>query len=165
MSTPRFIIAAVVGCVIGFASVRIAQSDGSGSGSAIGSAGSGSAVAIPDGSILVTPAPTPADALHDPLKEPAAAIDDVKAAKSLGWPVLVLAVVTLLARLAGSLGKSIPLLAPLGKGKVALVVGAIAAIGAAGYSAAFGGGSLVTIATAVLIAGIAAWNAAAKVTA
>lgn len=95
--------------------------------------------------------PAPADKLHDPIAAPKAAWDDVKAAKKMGWPVLVFAVLVMLAKLLGR-AKKYKLLAALGKGKVAVVVGAVGALGTACYNAAAEGGAW----SAMLLAGLVA---------
>jgi hypothetical protein len=128
---------------------------GSGSSSAVISAGSGSAVAavVTATTSSATVAVT-ADQVHDVLSSPAAAFDDVKAARKIGWPALVFVVALILARLAGKLGaiQGWPALAKLNTGKVAVVVGGIAAIAAAGYNAAASGGSAIAIATGAFFA-------------
>lgn len=98
-------------------------------------------VAQLDGSAVPeTPAPTPADKLHDPISEPAATLDDVKQAKRQGWAVLAFAIGVIASRLLGR-AKSIKWLAWLGKGRTAVVVGGFAAIVTAGYNAVAEGGS------------------------
>lgn len=94
---------------------------------------------------------TPADNLHDPVTAPGAAWDDVKAAKKTGWAVAVFAGLVMLCKLLGR-AKKLPMLAALGKGKTAVVVGALGALGAACYNAAADGGAW----TAMLIAGVTA---------
>jgi hypothetical protein len=121
---------------------RYAVADGSGSALAEGSAA---------GSASAPPAATPADELHDPIAAPAQAWDDVKAAKKVGWAVLVFAVLTMMAKLAGRM-KTVKFFAPLGKGKVAVVIGALGALGASCYNAAAEGGAW----TAMLVAGVTA---------
>jgi len=98
-----------------------------------------------------TPTAAPADKLHDPVSSPAAAWDDVKAAKKVGWSVLVFAVLVMLAKLA-SRAKGIKIFAVLGKGKVAVVVGAVGALAASCYNAAAEGGAW----TAMLMSGVVA---------
>lgn len=93
-----------------------------------------------------------ADKLHDPASSPAAAFDDLKAAKKVGWSVVAFALLVMLARLASRFGKPGTFLAGLGKGKAAVVVGAVGAIAAACYNAAADGGAW----TATLAAGVAA---------
>lgn len=97
-----------------FAVVKLSHADGSaGSGSAVsaisGDSGSGlGSQVVPSGSGSGS-ASTPADKLADPTKAPLAAIDDLKAAKSQGWAMLVLvgliAVAKLLAFAPGAVGK------------------------------------------------------------
>lgn len=124
--------------------VLIAQADtgSTGSGSAHSDAGSASTPAAPSAS-------SPSDKLHDPLSSPGASWDDLKAAKKVGWAAAVFAFLVLLCKLLGRLkGK----LSWLGKGKVPVVVGAIAALAAACYNAAVDGGAW----TATLMAGFVA---------
>ena len=107
-------------------------------------------VAAPDAGSSSSAA-TPADKLHDPVSAPGAAWDDVKAAKKVGWPVLVFVVLIMLCKLL-SRAKSLPYLAALGKGKAAVAIGALGALGAACYNAAADGGAW----TALLVAGLVA---------
>lgn len=102
-----------------------------------------------DAGSAAAPAATPADQLHDPVSSPAAAWDDVKAAKKVGWASLVFAVLVMVAKLASRLGGRFK---TLGTGKVAVVIGAIGALGAACYNAAADGGAW----TAMLVAGMLA---------
>jgi len=60
--------------------------------------------AAPSSGSAATPAPAPHDQLHDPLSDPAATFDDVKAAKRQGWPLAILAVGVILLRIAERLG-------------------------------------------------------------
>jgi hypothetical protein len=116
--------------------------------------GSGSAVLAPVGVGSATPTapPAPADKLHDPIAAPGAAWDDIKAAKKVGWSVAVFAALVMLARLLARFGGRVRLLAVLGKGKVAVVVGAVGALAASCYNAAAEGGAW----TAMLVAGMTA---------
>lgn len=95
-----------------------------------------------------------ADQVHDVLTSPIAAYDDVRAAKKLGWPALVFIVAIILARLAGKLGaiQGWSLLAKLNTGKVAVVIGGVAAVAAAGFNAATAGGSMIAILTGAFFA-------------
>lgn len=95
-----------------------------------------------------------ADQVHDVLTSPIAAYDDVRAAKKLGWPALVFIVALILARLAGKLGaiQGWSLLAKLNTGKVAVVIGGVAAVAAAGFNAATAGGSLIAVLTGAFFA-------------
>lgn len=96
-------------------------------------------------------APTPADKLHDPLSAPGASWDDLKAAKKVGWPLAVFAGLIMLCKLLAR-AKSVSFLAALGKGKTAVVIGALGALGAACFNAAAEGGAW----TALLVAGVTA---------
>jgi hypothetical protein len=104
----------------------------------------------------------PSDQLHDPLSNPVQSYDDLLAAKHLGWPVLAFALVLMLARVAGTLGKNISWLAVLGQGKVAVVVAGLAAVSASAYNTAFSGGSLVAVLTAAVLALATYWDSASK---
>lgn len=100
---------------------------------------------------------TPADQLHDPLKDPKAAIDDVKQAKRQGWAMLAFAIGVIAAKLLGR-AKKWPKLAFLGKGRAAVIVGAACAIVTACYNALAEGGSLYAAGYAGLLAVAAYWN-------
>lgn len=129
-----------------------------------GSAGSGSVVAVVDAGSGSAASSTPADKLADPVDNPTAAYDDLKAAKRESWPVLAFAIVLMLARVVGKAGKSVPLLAKLATGRVAVVVAGAAAVAAAGYNAAFAGGSAIALITAVVATALAYWNSQAAPT-
>jgi hypothetical protein len=94
----------------------------------------------------------PADQLHDVVDAPKAAWDDVAAAKRVGWSVAVFAGLVIIARLAARLGRNVKLLAVLGRGKVAVVIGAAGAIGASCYNAAIAGGAWTALLSAALVA-------------
>lgn len=102
-------------------------------------------------------AETPADKLHDPLKDPKAAIDDVKQAKRQGWPMLAFALGAIAAKLLGR-SKKWPKLAFLNKGRTAVIVGMFCAVTTAGYNALAAGGSMYAMGYAVAIAVAAYWN-------
>lgn len=140
---------------LSFASVFVARhafadSGSAGSGSALIAAGSGS------GSAIAAP-----PVLHD-LSNPTAVLSDLEAAKRLGWVVLAFAVLVLLSRGVGLLGKDIPKLAWLNTGKWAVVIGGVGALGLAGYNAAALGGSFYAVFGALVTAGLAFYNAEAK---
>lgn len=101
-------------------------------------------------------APAPADKLHDPLSSPQGAIDDVKAAKKIGWGVGLLAILVLASRIAARAGGVFSF---LGKGKAALVIGAGAAVSATAYNAAAERGSWFAVLLAAIVAGAAYWDA------
>lgn len=111
------------------ATVAVGSNSGSGSGSA-----------------------TPAQAFPDPVDSPAATIDTLKAARSIGWACLVFAVLTVLARIVGRVGKNSKWFAWLHKGKAAVLVGAVGALALATYNALALGGTLIAGALAGLIA-------------
>lgn len=136
----------------------------------IGSFGLADAQPVDAGPVLVEPfigagpapapaAPKPSDSLDNPATDPVAAWDDAKAAKKIGWVALVFALGVMLAKLAGTLGKSIRQLAWLDKGKTAVVVGGVLAVGAAGYDTLASGGSLLAVALGAWTAFWAYWNA------
>lgn len=126
-----------------FPIVAIAQPGSGSDATALGSA----APAPAPGSV-----PAPADKLHDPVASPQAAWDDVKAARKDGWAIAAFAVLVMLAKLAARLGRDVKWLALLGKGKAAVVVGAVGALATACYNAAAEGGAW----SAMLMAGAVA---------
>jgi hypothetical protein len=93
----------------------------------------------------------PSDKIHDPITEPGAAWDDVKAAKKIGWAAAVFAVLLVIGRLA-SRAKSIGFLGWLGKGRTAIVVAGALAVAAGCYDVAVQGGSPLSMAVAGLLA-------------
>jgi hypothetical protein len=111
------------------------------------------ASALPDAGSASAPAP--ADKLHDPASSPKAAWDDLRAAKKDGWAIAAFAALVMLCKLASRVGKKFKWLAFLGKGKVAIVVGAAGALATACYNAAAEGGawSAMLMAGAVAVAG------------
>lgn len=112
--------------------------------------------------VSTTPNPvTPADALHDPLASPAAAVSDLRAAKSTGWAALLGAIVVMLCRLAGSLART-GVLAALGRGNLAIGIGLVAAMGAGVYNAAAEGGNWFALLFAGALAATAAWQVRPK---
>ena len=126
--------------------VQVAQLDGSAT-PALSDAGSASApVAVPA---------APADKLADPSTQPKQAWDDLRAAKKDGWAIAAFAALVMLCKLVSRLGKKFKWLAFLGKGKVAIVVGAAGALATACYNAAADGGawSAMLMAGAVAVAG------------
>lgn len=135
-----------------------AQAPDAGSGSATVAAaatGSGS-------DIVPLPATTvPADKIHDPLSNPQAAFDDVKAAKKIGWGVLALTVLLIACRLASRLGG---IFTKLGQGKFALGVAAVGAFAMTAYNAVLLGGTWIAALFAAMMAGAAAWDSKAKST-
>ncbi len=112
----------------------------------------GSAEVVAAGSDAAPAPAKPADKLHDPAAAPSAAWDDLKAARKDGWAIAVFAALVMLSKLASRLGKNVKLLAALGKGKVAVVVGAVGALATACYNAAATGGAW----SAMIMAGAAA---------
>jgi len=106
-------------------------------------------------------AKVPVDELDDPLENPAAAIDDLKAAKRTGWVIFVFAIVTMVARVLGKLGKrkELPWLAWLNRGKTAIGIGLVSSLGAAGYNALADGGSYYALAAALVMGFATFWDA------
>lgn len=90
---------------------------------------------------------SPATQLHDPISSPSASWDDLKAARKVGWPLVVFAGLIMLAKLAKRGGERFAWLA---RGKTPVVVGALGALGAACYNAAATGGAW----SATLFAGV-----------
>lgn len=107
------------------------------------------AIETPAAGSAATPAPTakPSDALHDPVSDPGATLDDVKAAKKYGWGAAGFAVLLVVLKLA-SKAKSIGALAWLGKGRVATVVAGATVVLAGCYDTLMQGGSWVATAIA-----------------
>lgn len=103
--------------------------------------------------------PPPSASVPDPAEHPVQAWDDAKAARKSGWPVLVFFVLVALTKalaygrdkLAGMPGIGW-IAARLAKGKAAMIVAGVAALGAAGYDALANGGSLTA---ALMAAGVA----------
>jgi hypothetical protein len=111
----------------------------------------------------VAPVPAPAKpsaSLANPATDPIEAWSDAKAAKKIGWVALVFALATMLAMGVGTIGKNISKLAWLNKGRAAVVVGGVAAIGAAGFDVAVQGGSPVALGLALWTAGLAYYQRA-----
>ena len=120
---------------------------------AFADAGSGSAVAtdagVTDaGSASATPAPA-APVIHDPSTDPAGFISDLKTAKTSGWGVAILVGVFGLCELL-SRAKLLPSLAWLGKGRISIAIGAIAAFATTSITALAGGGTWTAVALAAL---------------
>lgn len=104
------------------------------------------------------PAPLPSDSLDNPLSAPGPAFDDLKAAKKIGWAALAFAIVTMGAMAAGTVGRNIPWLSWLNRGRAAVIVGGVFATGAAGYNAAVEGGSIMAMIMAVMLGAAAYYN-------
>jgi hypothetical protein len=97
----------------------------------------------------------PASQLHDPVGSPAAAFDDIKAAKKLGWGLMVLAALIMLCRVLGRLGGKFKVLAT---GRVAVVVAAVSTLAVTSYNALALGGTWMAAASAAVVALAAFWN-------
>lgn len=102
-------------------------------------------------------AATPADKLNDPISSPQAAFDDLKAAKKLGWGLLVLATLIMLCRLVGRLGYK-----PLSTGRAAVVTAAVGTVAVTAYNALALGGTWLAAAAAAIVALAAWWDSQAK---
>lgn len=113
-------------------------------------AGSGSGSAI-----VTAPVTQPSDAIDDPVSNPAAAFDDIKAAKKLGWGVLALAIIIVACK---GLSKVGGVFKKLGEGKFALVVGSVGTLAMTAYNALMLGGTWVAALAAAIVAAAAAWN-------
>ena len=111
-----------------------------------------------------TPAlPKKAEALPNPAEHPVLAWNDAKLARKTSWPLAIWAVLAMLGKLlaygADKL-KNVQIIGGLakwlGKGKHAMIVAGIGAVGAAGYNTLIEGGTLVAalVASGVAIAGI-----------
>lgn len=89
----------------------------------------------------------PADALHDPLTNPAGAYDDIRAAKRTGWGAVFLVVLIMACGVASRISASLSWLA---KPRVLLAVGSLGTFGATAYNAiALGGTWVAALAAAV----------------
>lgn len=95
---------------------------------------------------------TAATTAHDPLAAPAEYISDIKAAKRYGWAPFAFWILWQASVLIGRLSKATSALAFLNRGRAAVVIAALAALGLATYNALALGGSIV----AALLAGIVA---------
>lgn len=153
----RFLLALIIGAGITFGAFTLIDAAADNE-ALVADAGSGSSLSVTTAtadtpvevSSTAAPAPTtkPADKLHD-ATNPGAAWDDLKAAKKVGWPLAIFAALIILARAVSKLGSKV---AFLGKGKVAVLVGAVGAIAASCYNAAADGGAW----TATMVAGVTA---------
>lgn len=103
--------------------------------------------------------PAPAAVLHDPVVDPTGAIDDIQAARRLGWPIAVGVIAALLAMALGTAGARIRWLSWLARGTAATALGAVSACGSAAFDAAVLGGSPVVVAVAAIGAVLAFWRA------
>lgn len=116
--------------------------------------GSGSAIialvdaGVGDAGAVSVSAAAPADSLHDPVSSPPAAWDDVKAARKVGWPLVVFAALIMLCKAFRRAGERFAWLAT---GKMPVVVGALGAIATSCYNAAADGGAWTATAFAGLM--------------
>jgi len=144
-------IALIIGLVLSLGLIAVdihnAWADDPPASLSVGSASSGSAD--------VTAAPAPHDSVANPVQHPAQAWSDEKAARKTSWPLAFwLGAVMLGKALAYGRDKlkNVPLVGKaaqwLAKGKGAMIVAAIVAVGAAGYDVVVGGGSWVAALTA-----------------
>lgn len=100
-----------------------------------------------------TPAPAPpADQLHNPLTDPRAAWDDVKAAKKIGWPLALLAGLIMVARALGYAGDRWPKFKAFAKlgGITGTIVAGVSACGAAAFNTLALGGTWFAVAAAAV---------------
>lgn len=122
-------------------------------GQVAAAAGSGSGSAPP-------PAATP-PVFHDPTTDPSAFVADIiNLWHSGGWAAALMLLVVGLLEGAAALGKSIPGLAWLGKGRVSLVIGGATGVAAAALNALVGGGQWAAVLTALVAAALAFWHQA-----
>lgn len=101
----------------------------------------------------------PSDSIHDPVTDPAATYDDMKAAKKLGWGILALAIIIVVCKVLARLGG---MFKKLGEGKFALIVASVGTLAMTAYNALLLGGTWLAALAAAIVAGAAAWDAAAK---
>ncbi len=99
----------------------------------------------------------PSDSIDDPVKAPAAAFDDVKAAKKTGWTMLLLVVLIMALRGLGYL-KGLSFLA---RDRVAIVIGGAITVATALYDTLVLGGTWVAALYAAAAA-LAIWWRSAK---
>lgn len=148
----RWIISFALFFVAGFG-LGVAQAHADAGVAVIDAGGSGSGSGVT----------APSAALHDPLEQPAAAWDDVKAARKTSWPLAVLAGAILLLRLAAGAAKRFAWLSFLSKGKTAFGIAAGATVAAAAFDVLALGGSWVSVLTAAGAAVFALWKPTAAV--
>jgi hypothetical protein len=106
---------------------------------------------------VVTPA-SPADKLHDPIAEPQQAFDDAVAMKKIGWPLLLIGALLMIARGMQSAGKrwpSVRWIAWLNTGPRAFAIAGLITVGSAAFNTLVGGGTWFAVATAAMAAGLA----------
>lgn len=111
---------------------------------------------LPPDAIAAAP---PAAVLHDPVTDPTGAVDDVMAARRLGWPIAVGVIAALIALALGTAGARISWLSWLARGTAATLLGSVTACGSAAFDAALSGGSGVAVAAAAVGAALAFWRA------
>ncbi len=155
---PRLIAILLSIMLVGSFAVAFADGSGTGSGS-----GSGALTAAGSGSVA-TPAPVvvvvASDKLHDPAEAPAAAWDDVKASKKVGWPLAVFAALLMLTKALAYSSvafKATPVLGAAAKwlalDKHAMWVTGVGTLAAVGYNVLIGGGTLVAALFAAAVSG------------
>ncbi len=120
-------------------------------------------VIAPGGKVICTKLAQNAAALPNPGTDPVAAWNDAKLARKTSWPLAIWGVLAMLGKLLAygrDKLKGVPLLGGLAswlsKGKHAMIVAAVGAVGAAGYDVLISGGTLVAalIASVIAVAGI-----------
>ena len=146
----RTVTIACIAVALGLAGLSLVAfaDDGSGSAAAITAPATGSAATA-----------APSDQLHDPLSAPAAAFDDLKAARKIGWPLAILAALVITAKLLSRLGG---VWSKLGTGHAALAIGALSAGSCAAYNALALGGSWMAVGLALIVALAAALDVKGK---
>lgn len=115
---------------------------------------------VVSGSGSSSPAPViaPADKLRDPVSDPVGAFDDVRAARKLGWPLALLAVLIMVARGLQSAGQRWPnsrWLSWLNTGARAFVIAGAATVAAASFNTLALGGTWFAVAMAAVGAALA----------
>lgn len=113
--------------------------------------------AIGSGSSTVAPLPS---TLPDPTTDPGSFIQTLEAAKTHGWPFVFLIGLVGVLELAATLGKKIPALAWLGKGRVSVVIAGATTIGLAGVAVLLHAGTWGAAMVAIGGAGLAYWHQA-----
>jgi hypothetical protein len=95
--------------------------------------------------------------VDNPVTNPGEAFDDLKAARKIGWPALVIVGLTMVLLALGSIFPT--RLGPLARGSVAFVFSCFSTGALAAGNAALDGGSWVALGTAGVLAAFGVWKA------
>lgn len=150
----RSAVKPLIGIVVAFALAMLAISGAYHVG--VAHAGEVAATTQPATGSAVTP-----PVFHDPSTDAAAFVSDVANLwHSGGWAAALMLLVVGLLELTASLGKNVPTLAWLGKGRISLVIGGATSVGVAALAALVAGGQWVAVLTAAVAAALAIWHQA-----